>query len=46
MVHPTSMMPTRPMGVAVRYLFRIGGTHFDDVDIGKLEADLNWRVKI
>jgi len=34
------------MRVAVGYLFRTGGAYFDDVDIGKLEADLNWRVKI
>src|SRR5680860_867886 len=33
MAHPSSMMPTRPMRVAVRYLFRVGGAYFDDVDI-------------
>jgi len=28
-----SMMPTRPMRVAVRYLFRTGSAYFDDFDI-------------
>lgn len=27
------MMPTRPMDVAVRYLFRIGSAYFEDFDI-------------
>jgi hypothetical protein len=28
-----SVMPTRPMRMAVCYLFRIGGAYFDDFDI-------------